>query len=182
MEVIRFLLSKLRRTGVLILIGLILIIYIALGFVYLQQAPQQSEVKQETSKLSAILARSLPNGEELKAEYEDVNQALAPMADSADYIAMLVRIARESGIDTNPDTGKFTVPPVTFSQVKMGGNTYQLISFKGIHVQGDYNDVMAFTSDLDSGEFMLDSDNITRKTMVLTRVSTSEVNTEASGE
>ncbi|MDP2731260.1 MAG: hypothetical protein Q8O55_12400 [Dehalococcoidales bacterium] len=94
------------------------------------------------------------------------NLALAPMTASA-AIAMLVDIAGESGIDVSVESGKLKVPSASFSQAKVGGGTFQLISFRNIHVQGDYNKVMAFISNLDSGA--------TLENMVLKKVSISEV-------
>jgi len=157
------------RTGVLFLVGLVLIIYIAFGFIYLQQGGQQSEFKEQITQLSAVVARPLPSSEALQEEYEDINIALAPISHS-NLIAMLVTIAEESGIDVGEGSTMFRVPSARTSQVKRGGSTYQLVAFNDIHVQGDYESVMTLISDLDSGEFMLDSDNITRETMVLKKV------------
>ena len=98
--------------------------------------------------------------------YYKGNQALAPMTDSA-AIAMLVSIAEKSGIDITPEAGEFRIPAATFSTVKVGGDTYKVMSFKNIQVQGNYDNVIAFISDLDSGATM--------ETMVLTRVTISEV-------
>jgi hypothetical protein len=94
------------------------------------------------------------------------NQALTPMTDSA-AIAMLVSIAEKSGIDITPEPGKFRIPAATFNTVEVGGNTYKVMSFKNIWVQGNYDNIIAFISDLDSGATM--------ETMVLTLVTISEV-------
>ena len=88
------------------------------------------------------------------------------MSDS-DAIALLVSIAEKSGIDITPEAGEFRIPAATFSTVKVGGDTYKVMSFKNIQVQGNYDNVIAFISDLDSGATM--------ETMVLTRVTISEV-------
>ncbi len=165
MEIIKNLITRLRHTGVLLVIGLILIIYISLGFVYWQQGTQQGELEEQITQLSLVISRPLPSDKELRAELERVNSVLAPMTD-VDAIDMLVDIAEENGIDVSAGSGKFSVPSVGFSKVNLGGGTYQLISFGGIHVQGDYDDVMAFISDLDSGK--------TLKTMVLRSVRTSQ--------
>jgi len=151
MEVIKNLLIRLRHTGVLFLIGLIMIIYVALGFLYWQQGEQQREYEENIAKLSLILLRPLPKVEELQAEYEAVNLALAPMTD-VDAIAMLVGIAEENGIDVDEVSGKFRVPTATGSNVVMGGRKYQVLSFKGIRVEGEYDNVIAFISDLDLGK------------------------------
>ncbi len=167
------LITRLRRMGFLFLIGFLLIIYIAFGFIYLQQAPQQRELKEQITKLSLVVAKPLPSAEKLQAEYEDVNVFLAPMTDK-EAITRLVDIAEENGIDVDPDSGKLHVPPVTRREEKMGGGNYQVLSFRNISVQADYDNVMAFLSDLDSGK--------TLKTMVLKRVATSEKEVKFEGE
>ena len=166
-------LTRFRHTAPLFLIGLILIIYIALGFLYLQQDSQQAELRGQITKLSLIVSKPLPSVEELRTEYDNVTLSLAPMTDKA-AIDILVGIAEKSGIDTGEGAGKFIVPKATFSQVEVGGSTYQLLSFVNIKVQGDYDNVTAFLSDLDSGE--------TRKTMVLRKVDTKEVEVKYVGE
>ena len=172
------LITRLRHMGRLFLIGFLLIIYIALGFLYFQQVPQQRELTEQITKLSLILAKPLPSTEKLQDEYDEVNRSLSPMTDK-DAIAKLVSIAEKSGIDIDESVGKFIVPPVTLSQAKVGGGTYQLLSFRNIHVQGDYDNVMAFISVLDSGEIVLDSGE-TPKTivMVLKSVATSQTENE----
>jgi len=166
MEILINLITRFRQTGVLFLIGLLLIMYIAFGFVYFQQGTQQKEFEEQITKLNAIVARKLPSSEELQAQYDEVNSSLAPMSDSA-AIARLVSIAEESGIDVGEESGKFRVPSAAYSQVQKGGGTYQLTSFKNIRVQGDYDNIQAFLSDLDSGR--------TLEIMVLTRVVLSEI-------
>ncbi len=173
MEVLKNLITRLRHSGVVLVIGFILIIYFALGFLYLQQGSQQRELEGQIVSLGAVLARPLPSGEKLQTEYEEVNRSLAPMTNS-DAIAMLVGIARESGIDIAEGSGKFLVNPAQFSPTKVGGGSYQVLSFSNIKVQGDYDRVMAFIAALDSGE--------TLETMVLERVATSEVEVTFGGE
>jgi len=173
MEVIKNLLIRFRQSGVLVLIGFFLIIYIAFGFVYWQQGSEQRELEEQSAKISRIVAQPLPSKEELQAEYDKVNLALAPMTDS-DAIAMLVGIAEKSGIDVDPDSGKLVVPSAQVREEKVGGGTYQVFSFKNISVQGDYSNVMAFISDLDSGE--------TQATMVLGRVDIKQIEVKGEGE
>ncbi|MFC2041373.1 hypothetical protein ACFLTY_03510 [Chloroflexota bacterium] len=173
MEVIKNLIALIRRSGLLFIAGIILVVYILFGFIYLQQISQQQELSAQIAKLGAIIARGLPSGEALQTEYEEVKQKLAPMKDS-EAIRLLVDTANKSGIDVNLGSDKFRVPQATFRSVRMAGGTYKVLSFNGIRAQGDYDDVMALISDLDSGK--------TLETMVLTNVSTTEVDTTATGE
>ncbi|MFC2071420.1 hypothetical protein ACFLUU_01695 [Chloroflexota bacterium] len=166
MEILEALITRIRRTGVLFIIGIILISYIGLGFLYWQQGAQQEEFTKQITKLTPVLAKPLPDITELQEEQEDAKDALAPMTDS-EAIEKLLSIADKSGIDTDNNTGKFIVPPVTNSQKTVGGGSYQLLSFNGISVSGNYTNVMAFITDLDSGE--------TFETMVLTMVELKEV-------
>ncbi len=173
MEVIKNLLIRFRQSGVLLLIGFFLIIYIAFGFVYWQQGSQQKELEEQSAKISLIVARPLPSEEKLRAEYDEANLSLAPMTDS-DAIAILVGIAEKSGIDTSPDSGKLVVPSAQVGEEKVGGGTYQVFSFKNISVQGDYSNVIAFISDLDSGE--------TRETIALKKVTIGQIEVKGEGE
>lgn len=173
MDIVKDLITKFWRLGILFLIGFLLIIYIALGAVYLQQGTQQKELEKQIAKLSAVVTRPLPSDEKLREDYDAVNRALAPMADSA-AIALLVSIAENSGIDVNPEAGRLRISPVSVSSTMVDGDNYQLMTFKGIYVQGPYENVMAFISDLDSGE--------TLKTMVLTRVAINQIEIGVTGE
>lgn len=174
MEVIKNLLIRFRQSGVLVLIGFFLIIYIAFGFVYWQQGSEQRELEEQSAKISRIVAQQLPSKEELQAEYDKVNLALVPMTDS-DAIAILVSIAEKSGIDIDGD--KFDVPPANpkgGKEEKVGEGTYQVFSFNNVSVQGSYDSVMAFISDLDSGE--------TQETIVLRRVDIRQIEVKGEGE
>lgn len=173
MEVIKNLLIRIRHTGVLFLIGFILIVYIALGFLYWQQGEQQSEYEKQIAKLSLILLKPLPSAEQLQTEYEAVNLALAPMKD-VDAIALLVSIAEENGIDVDEASGKFRVPTVTTGNARVGTGTYKVSSFNGIRVEGEYDNVMAFISDLNSGK--------TLNNMVLKKVNIKQVVVSFTGE
>ena len=173
MEIIRNLIITYWRTGLLLLGGLILIVYIALGFLYWQQGGQQADLEQQIVQLSLVIARPLPSDTELRTEYEKVNSALAPMTDK-EAIARLVDIAEKSGIDVAPESGKILVPSVSFGQETLAGGTYRVLSFGNVRVQGVHDSVMAFISDLDSGK--------TLETMVLNSMAITEVAVMYEGE
>ena len=173
MEVIKNLLIRFRQSGVLLLIGFFLIIYIAFGFVYWQQSSEQKELEEQTANISLIVNKPLASKEKLQAEYDEANLSLAPMTDKG-AIAILVSIAEKSGIDVDPDSDKLRVPSATVREEKVGGGTYQIFSFTNISAQGDYDSVMTFISDLDSGE--------TQKTMVLKRVDTRQIEVQVVSE
>jgi hypothetical protein len=161
METIKNITTRFGPTGALFLGLFILLIYIALGFFYFQQGTKQRDLQAQIVKLGAIIAKPLSSREELQAQYNNVTSNLTPMTDK-DYIATLVNLAEKSGIDVTEKSKKFLVPPATYSNTKVGGDTYQLISFKKIYVQGDYDSIMNFISRLDSGAAL--------KTMVLKEV------------
>ena len=173
MEVIKNLFIRFSQSVVLVLIGFFLIIYIAFGFVYFQQSSEQKELEEQSAKISLIVAKPLPSEEKLRAEYDEANLSLTPITDS-DAIAVLVGIAEESGIDVDPDSNKFVVPSATVSEEKVGGGTYQVFAFKSVSAQGDYDSVMAFISDLDSGT--------TQKTLVLKRITINQIEIKVEGE
>ncbi len=173
MEVIKNLLIRFRQSGVLLLIGFFVIIYIAFGFVYLQQGSRQKELEGQITNVSLIVSKPLSSIEELQAEYDEANDALTSITDS-DAIAILVGIAEKNGIDVDPDSDKFRIPSATISEEKVGGGTYKILSFKSIRVQGEYASVTAFLSDLDSGK--------TQETMVLRRVAVNQIELKGEGE
>jgi len=145
--------------GFLIVVGIFLIIYVALGFLYFQQGVKQEDLRERINNLRVVVSKPLPSAANLEAEYAEVNLALSPLEVPA-AIAVLVGIAGESGITVDPASGKFDVPPPGSPTTQVvGEGTYQILSFRNIKVLGDYESVMAFLSDLDSGKMM--------KTMVL---------------
>ena len=166
--------ARLSRTGFIILVGIVLIIGAGLGFVYFQQGAQQRDLEEKIRQMDVVLSKPLSSAEDLRTEYEEVNRKLAPMT-RTEAIAMLVGIARESGIDVDSE-GKFDIPPAPDKTVpkKVGGGSYQVLSFSQVTVRGDYTNVMAFIDDLDSGK--------TLETMVLKNVDISQTESEAETE
>jgi len=162
MEYIRNLFSRYWATSSLLIIGIILIIYIALGFIYFQQGPKQQGVQEQIDQLTAVLSRPLPDIAELQAEYDKVTTLLIPK-DPKDAIALLVGIAHKNGIDVSEEAGKFLIPSAgNPTSVTIGSNTYQVLSFDNILVQGEPDNVTSFITDLDTGD--------TLDIMVLTKV------------
>lgn len=146
--------ARIRRIGFVVIIGVCLIIYAGFGFVYLQQGAKQADLEEQISKTMLIVSKPLPSMEELQAKYDKVNLALAPLA-IPDALQIIVDIARESGVDVDPASGKLHIPPPSGPQEKkMGESTYHILSLSGISVKGDDDSVMSFISDLDSGKTM----------------------------
>ncbi|MFC2067291.1 hypothetical protein ACFLUO_09670 [Chloroflexota bacterium] len=144
------LIKSIRRTGLLIMIGLAVIIYAGLGFTYFQQGMEQEGLDEEVKQLTRWVANPLPPDEDLQAEYDEATRAMAPMA-VLDIIAMIVDIARERGIDVSPDGGKFTIPsPSSPVPKKVGAGEYQVLVISNIEVEGEYSRVIGFISDLGS--------------------------------
>ncbi len=161
------LLARIRRMAFVVILGVCLIVYVGLAILYLQQGPEQKDLEEQINKTFLIVYKPLPSMDKLQAEYDEINLALTPLS-VPDVLEIIVGIAEESGIDVDPANGKFHVlPPAKPQKKKMAVGTYEIISFQNIKVQGDYNNVMAFISDLDSGK--------TKQTMVLKRVRISQV-------
>lgn len=167
------LIARLRRTGTLFLIGFFLILYVALGIVFIQQSPKQRDLEQQIVKLRGVVASPLPSVEKLKAEFEEVNKALAPIA-VPDALDVIVGIARRSGIDVSGGKLLIPAPPGKTVKTKVGDGSYEVLPIKGIQVQGSHESVMAFISDLNTGK--------TLKTMVLKSVQISPVEEKFKGE
>jgi len=167
MEIIKGLLNRFWPTGVLFLLGFVVIIYIGFGVLYLQQGPKQKDLREQITKISIIVSKSLPPATELRAEYDEVNRSLSPHT-VPEVLEIIVGIARESGINVDPGSGKFYIPPPGgYTEQKIGEGSYQVLSLSSIRAQGDFDNIMAFISDLDSGE--------TRKNMVLKKVDMRQV-------
>ena len=174
METIKNLLNRFRQSAALVLIGFFLIVYIAFGFIYWQQGAKQKDLEEKSAKISLIVAKPLPSQVKLQEEYDTINSYLTmtdiEVSDSIDAraIYVIVGIAEKSGVAIDP-----------FSQAarrdeKVGGGTYQVLSFRNISVHGDYDNIMAFISDLDSGT--------TRETMVLKKVTINQIEIESEGD
>ena len=71
--------TRLRRMGGLFLIGILVILCIALGALYIQQGARQKELSEQIAKVSLTVAKPLPNDEKLLAEYDEVKRSLSPL-------------------------------------------------------------------------------------------------------
>ncbi len=173
------LIATIRRTGFLIILGLCGIMYIAFGIIYFQQGPKQTSLLDQINKVSIVVSKQLPSDETLKSEYQAVNKALSPK-DNAAILGIIVGIAEKSGINVEEADGKFLIPPLPDKPVKqkVGGGEYQVLPINNIKAQGDYDSVMAFITDLDSGTTMK-QENVT---IVLKRVELSQVEVTGEGE
>ena len=168
------LLARIRRMAFVVILGVCLIVYVGLAILYLQQGPKQKDLETQINKTFLIVSKPLPSMDKLQAEYDEVNLELTPLL-VPDVLEIIVGIAEESGIDVDPANDKLHIPPPAKPQKKeMAVGTYEIISFRNIMVQGNYNNVMAFLSDLDSGK--------TKQTMVLKRVRISQVAIRFEGE
>jgi hypothetical protein len=147
--------------GVPIFVGFLLFIYAGLIIVYFQQDAKQTELEGQISRTAAIVAKPMSDASELEAEYQDIQTRLKPLTrDKA--IALLVAIAARHGVNIDPAAGGLVIPPtsVTVGTKKVGGNSYQVMSFGTIRIRSAYSNVMGLVSDLDAGA--------TKETMVLT--------------
>ncbi|MBU2535273.1 MAG: hypothetical protein KKD83_03780 [Chloroflexi bacterium] len=156
------LLARIRRMGFAVIVGVCIIIYVGLGTVYLQQGPKLKNLEEQIRKTMLVVNKPLPSMEELQAKYDAVNTALEPM-ETPQALEAIVDIARKSGIDVNPESGKLRInAPGKPQNKKLAGGTYQILPFGDIRAQGDFDTVMNFISDLDTGSSL--------ETMILKRV------------
>ena len=174
MEIIKSLINRFWKTGILFLLGFLAIIYIGFGILYVQKGPKQKDLNEQITKISIIVAKPLPSAAKLQEEYDKVNQSLSPRT-VPKVLKTIVGIAQESGIDIDPGSDKFYIPPPGEpAEQKIGEVSYQVLSLSSIRAQGDYDNIMAFISDLDSGETM--------KNMVLKKVDMRQVEIRYSDE
>ncbi len=161
--------KKILRTGFLILLGLLVILYLGMGILYFQQGGKQAEYEKQSASLQIIISRPAADTQKLLAEYKIVNEALAPVqvplvfslqdtvADNIylSIIDKLYQTAIESRIDVTPGLDKFSIPsPGAATRERIGTIQYQIIPFKGIKVQGSYDSVMEYIRRLDSGSIV----------------------------
>ena len=179
MERIKTLLARYRQVAFLFFMGLILIAYLGMGILYLQQAPQQRALQDQIAKTSLILKNPPPSIEPLQTAISNANLALTPIADNV-TIAMLVRLAKESGIDISQESGRLQLPIPSHGS----SGLYQLLSFRGVHVQGERDKVEAFISMLDSATPLKVTETSSPRTVirVVTRVAIDEVEVPATGQ
>ena len=145
------LLTRIRRVGFMVVIGVCVIIYIGLGIVYLQQGPKQKDLEDKINKTMAVVSKPLPSMEQLQAKYDAVNEALEPM-ETPEALEVIVDIARDNGIDVEPEGGKFYInPPSAPKKTKMAQRTYSVLSFSNIRAQDDFDTVMNFIANFDAG-------------------------------
>ncbi|MBN1643521.1 MAG: hypothetical protein JW856_01685 [Dehalococcoidales bacterium] len=171
------LLNRIRGTGFVILVGIVFIIYIAFAILYFQQAPKQKDFSEQIASLQIIVNKPLPNTEKLMQEYDQATNALIPIMvpstlskivsleertemdpQEAAYLNILDKIiaaARDSGLDVDETSGKFTIPaPTAPVKVKVGSGQFQVLSLKGLKIRGAYDSVMEFIRRLDKGEII----------------------------
>jgi|GEM_PF-1005662 len=149
------LMARLRRMGRLVLIGILVIICVALGILYMQQGAKQRELEEQITKLSLTVAKPMPGAEKLQEEYEEVNRSLSPLTLKS-ALNLIISIAEESGIDVTPESGKLRIPPQdSVREEKVGEGNYQVLSFTNVTAQGDHDSVAAFISNLESGETLV---------------------------
>jgi len=173
MEYVTKLIRAYWRTAILVLAGIILIVYIALGFLYFQQGIREKDAQRQIDQIRPVLAKPAPSDAALNAEYEAIIQALTPISDG-EAIRLLVNMASEYGINIKEDAGKFRVPAAKYGTEKVGQETYDVMYFQGVFIQGAHSDVMDFLSAIQNGTYL--------KTMVLRTVSISALDVNFSGE
>jgi len=156
------LLARIRRIGFMVVLGVCVIIYVGLGIVYIQQGPKQKDLEDQNKKTMAVVNKPLPSMEQLQAEYDAVNAALAPV-ETSEALEIIVDIARENGIDVHPASSKLYIsPPGRPTTKKMAAGTYSILALGNIKAQADFETMMNFISDLDAGS--------TLETMILKKV------------
>ncbi|MEE8354089.1 MAG: hypothetical protein V3S10_06485, partial [Dehalococcoidales bacterium] len=161
METLRNVLARYGPMGVIIFLGFLLLIYLGLIVVYLQQDSTQAELEIQISLTEAIVNKKMSDATKLEADYESVQAKLQPLTRD-EAIALLVAIAAKHGVNIDPDAGKLIIPPasVRVGSEEVGGNSYQVMSFGDIRIQSAHSNVISLISDLDAGT--------TRETIVLT--------------
>ena len=143
--------TRLRRMGPILVLGIVVVVAVALMLIYLQQGGKQSELQAQITQLQSTLAKPLPTDEKLQADYIEIESYLSNLT-SVEILNRIISVAGESGIDVSQDSSKFRIPPGSLREEQVGGGTYQVMSFRNIMAQGEPASVIAFISNLESGE------------------------------
>lgn len=153
--------TRFRHSAVLVVIGFLLFVNVAIGLSYLGHGTKLSEINEQIVKASRILANPLSSDTELQAQYREIQGSLHSLTEREAF-DIILGLAKASGIDVIQDSGNLIIPSFAVRKEKIGGDIYEVLSFKGIQVRGDPDRIMALISSLDSGK--------TYKTVVLKRV------------
>ena len=89
--------TRIGRMAFLLILGICVVAFVALGFFYWQQGEKQIELEEQIAKTSVIVSKQLPRAEKLYAEYDDVNRYLTPLETPA-AIQKVVDIAEETEV------------------------------------------------------------------------------------
>jgi hypothetical protein len=165
--------SRFYPSGFLILCGLILIIYGGLGVMYVQQGVKQKDLNKQITQLNLIVSKPLSSISELKETYNQILENLKPI-DNKQAIELLVSVAERNGIEISEEARKFLVPASVTQSEKVGINNYRVLVFSNILVQGNYENVLAFITDLET--------NPDLKNVIVTGIVSSEENVVATGD
>lgn len=83
----------------LVVAGLFLIIYAALGFVYVSEGLSQQTMRTDLTQKQNIIDRSIGRGQEVEAEYQRILAAIpSPDLTETDVFEAILQIASESGV------------------------------------------------------------------------------------
>jgi hypothetical protein len=172
------LLSRSGRLVFLVLIGLVVIIYVALGFLFIQQGPIRDNLAQQITQIETVVNKPLASIEKLRTDNARINETLA-LVSSQVILDKVTATARESGINIEPAAGYFTFPAAGSPRtLKVGTRNYRVIAFSGITVKGEYNQVMGFIKRLDSGQVL---PNLVLKMVSIEDVETAVANADPAG-
>lgn len=161
-EQLKDLLARFRGLAIPLLIGFFLIIYAGLGIVYLQQHREQNSLNAQIADLENTVSQKVQISEELQAQYNEAKQSIPAELKEEDVILAVLRIAEARGFDVSIESSDISITSALVRTEKAGQSNYQVLPFH-IAIEGDYDKVMDFISDMDSA--------LTLKTLVVEKLS-----------
>lgn len=151
------------------LFSFLLLVFTIFSIIYFQQSSKQEELTQQISTTSRILSKPAPDDERLRLQYEEINQSVSSLTIDVTF-QKIVSIAGVSGIDVGPDGSKLLITNFSLGTEKIGETNYSVYSFRDVKVLGEHDKVMAFITNLDSGNNL--------KTLVMKKVTLSQAGLE----
>ena len=134
----------------LIVGGLFLIIYGALGFIYMTEGLSQQDMEDRLAQQKNILGRSTARAQEVESEYQRVQDAI-PLADltEIDVFKAILQLGGDSGVA--PQISSRGESTETF-----GGQVYRVIQFQ-VSAVGPVEAVDDFFRKLDGEQTLLET-------------------------
>jgi hypothetical protein len=145
--------ARLKVLAFPLLMGLLVIIFVAIGVVYLRQGGEQEQLRLDIAQQSRIVARAQQSAEGVEERFKMVQEAIPPAdLEETSVYEVILDVAERSGVTASVSLN-------SDSRKKVGKTTYRVLAFT-VTAQGSPDAVRDFIE-------ALDREQITLPTLVL---------------